>query len=119
MTEEQIRSKGFKFQITRRSKFELKGYNFSTVATTNSATSASIIADDKKSKHKKILTWLTALHEWNAQKDLTGTLISLLLFLCDPRWLAWFCVPNKSKGTSKVYQNRIHGTKSLQSIQSW
>ena len=76
-------------------------------------TSASITASDIKAKHKEVLTWLTALHEWNAQKDLTGTFISLLLVLCDPRWLAWFCVTNKSKGTSKACQNRSPGTQSL------
>lgn len=80
----------------------------------NSATSVSIIANDAKPKRKKILTWLTALHEWNSQKDLTGSFISLLLFLCGPRRLTWLCVTNKSKGISKACQNRVHSTQSLQ-----
>ena len=90
------------------------GYRFA-----NSATSASIAVNDLKAKHNENLTWLTALHEWNAQKDLTRSFVSLLLFLCNPRWLAWLCVTNQSKGTSIVCQNGILSAQFLNSIQSW
>ena len=62
---------------------------------------------------------MRALFEWNSQKDLTRAFVSLLLFLCNPRWLAWLCVTNQSKGTSRVCQNRIFSAQSLESIQGW
>ena len=46
---------------------------------------------------KDFLTWLKALLQWNSQKDLTGSFASLCLLLCNPRWLTWVCVTNKSK----------------------
>ena len=70
-----------------------------------------MFACSSKSSSDLLINWQRYL--W---KYLTGSLVSICSFLCNPLWFVNSCVSSESKGISVVSLKRIGSTQSLESV---